>query len=115
MHVDGRVAALVEIKVRTYPLEYFAAHRFMLSYHKVRTLIQTSKQRGCVPIVMVACADDDFIIDLRDETGQTIERRRTWGNHANVETGARQQHEEEVCLFAGGRFIPLWAVQSLLT
>jgi hypothetical protein len=115
MHPNGGVAAVVEIKVRTYPLEYFAAHRFMLSYHKVKTLNAVAKQRSCVALIMVACDDDDFVIDLRDETGMSIERRRTWGNRANVETGERLQHEEDVCLFAGSRFIPLWAVRSLLT
>jgi len=76
MHPLGGVAAVVEIKVRTYPLEYFAAHRFMLSYHKVKTLKAIAKQRSCVALIMVACKDDDFVIDLRDETGMTIERRK---------------------------------------
>lgn len=114
MHPLGGVAAVVEIKVRTYPLEYFAAHRFMLSYHKVKTLNTVAKQRSCVALIMVACQDDDFVIDLRDETGMTIERRKTWGNRASVDTGERLHHEEDVCLFAGARFIPLWAIRSLL-
>lgn len=115
MHPNGRTAAVVEIKVRQYPLEYFATHRFMLSYHKVKTLNAIAKQRSCVPLIMVACIDDDFVIDLRDETGVSIEQRRTWGNYADTSTGERLKHTEDVCLFAGGRFIPLWAVRSLLT
>jgi len=115
MHANGRTAAIVEIKVRRYPLEYFAAHRFMLSYHKVKTLNAIAKQRSCVALIMVACDDDDFVIDLRDETGMTVEQRVTWGNYADTTTGERLKHVEDVCLFAGARFIPLWAVRSLLT
>jgi len=115
MRADGHTAAIVEIKVRHYPIEYFAAHRFMLSYHKVKTLKAIAKQRNCVALVMVACTDDDFVIDLRDETGMSIERRVTWGNHADSRTGERLKHVEDVCLFTGGRFVPLWAMRSLLT
>ena len=114
MRPEGTTAAIVEIKVRTYSLEYFAAHRFMLSWHKVKTLNLVAQQRRCAPIVMVACADDDFIIDLRDETGITVERRRTWGNYADATTGQRQQHVEDVCLFAGARFLPLWTLRSVI-
>ncbi len=115
IHPQGGAAALVEIKVRSYTLEYFAQHRFMLSYHKVKTLKQNARQRACVPLVMVACVDEDFLIDLRDETGMSIEQKKTWGNMADKVTGARQHHVEDVCLFAGARFIPLFALQSLLT
>ena len=113
MHPNGVEAALVEIKVRTYPLDYFAMHRFMLSYHKVKTLKQYARQRLSIPLVMVACSDDDFLLDLRDETGMSIEQRRTWGNMANKVTNERQHHVEDVCLFAGARFIPLFALQTL--
>lgn len=112
--IDGSTAALVEIKVRTYSIDFFIEHLFMLSRHKVRSLTQAARQKHAVPLVLVVCADDDFMLDLRDESGMRIETRRTWGNHADSNTGERLHHVEEVCLFSGSRFLPLFTLPRLL-
>lgn len=111
---DGRTAAIVEIKVRNFTIDYFAAHRYWVSWHKVKTLKHHARQRSCTPIIMVACIDDDYFIDLRDESGMTIERRTTTGNYADAQTGERLKRVEDVCVFAGDRLIPLWALRRTL-
>jgi hypothetical protein len=111
---DGRTAALVEIKWRNYDLQYMVEHHYLLSLSKVRSLRQAAKQRQCVPLVMVCCTDDDFLLDLRDETGQSIRRLPLNDRWYDERTGATQMREEHMVAFAGGRFIPLFAIGDLL-
>lgn len=131
---DGRTAALVEIKVRTYPMQFFIERRYMISHSKVRSLCAAAKQRQCVPLIMVVCSDDDFIIDLRDETGVSVKQvdaindrwyddragvtvqqvDRMNHNYVDADTGDIQWRAETMLFFAGHRFVPLFALPSLL-
>ncbi len=130
---DGSTAALVEIKVRRYPMQFFIERRYMISHSKVRSLCAAAKQRQSVPLIMVVCDDADFLIDLRDETGVTVKevqgindrwrddetdvavRRVDAMNHNYVDqqTGEIQWRAEHMVFFAGHRFLPLFTLPSL--
>lgn len=131
---DGSTAALVEIKVRTYPMQFFIERRYMISHSKVRSLVAAAKQRKSVPLIMVVCADADFLIDLRDETGVNVSvvsdindrlyddkasataQRVDAVNHNYVDdqTGEVQWRSETMLFIAGHRFLPLWTLPSLI-
>jgi len=112
---DGTTAALVEIKVRNYDIQYLIEQRYMISYSKVRSLIHAAKRRQCVPLIMVVCSDDDFLLDLRDETGQTIRSvNRINDRHFDDRSGETLWQAEHMVLFSGSRFIPLFALGGLL-
>jgi hypothetical protein len=112
---DGSTAALLEIKVRHYELRYFVAHKYMLSLSKVRSLRAAAKQRNAVPLVMVVCEDDDFLLDLRDESGTAIRTVKRINDRWYDETdGETIWQPEEMMLFSGSRFLPLFTLPNLL-
>ncbi len=111
---DGRTAALLEIKVRHYPMRFFIDRNYMISHSKVRSLCAAAKQRQSVPLIMVVCDDDDFLIDLRDETGISISvvpaiNDRWYDEH----TGITDERSEHMAHFAGHRFLPLFTLPNL--
>ena len=111
---DGSTAALVEIKVRTYPMQFFIERRYMISHSKVRSLRAAAKQRQSVPLIMVVCSDDDFIIDLRDETGISISVVSAINDRwYDDKTGFTDERSEHMAHFAGHRFLPLFTLPSL--
>lgn len=111
---DGSTAALVEIKVRNYDMQFFIEKKYLLSYSKVRTLRAVAQQRRAVPLVMVVCNDDDFLLDLRDESGTSLKRLPMNDRQLDHHTGQPVMREEFMVAFAGARFMPLFTLPSLL-
>lgn len=111
---DGSTAALCEIKVRNYDLRFFVEHHYLLSLSKVKSLRHAAGRRDAVPLVMVACSDDDFLLDLRDESGTSLRRLPMNDRQHDHRTGAPVMREEWMVAFAGARFMPLDALGSLL-
>jgi len=130
---DGSTAALIEIKVRHYPMQFFIERKYMISHSKVRSLCAAAKQRKCVPLIMVVCDDADFLIDLRDETGVNVKEMpaindrwyddkagvsvqnvdRMNHNYVDAQTDEIQWRAETMMFFTGHRFLPLFALPSL--
>jgi hypothetical protein len=111
---DGSTAALIEIKVRHYPMQFFIERKYMISHSKVRSLCAAAKQRKCVPLIMVVCDDADFLIDLRDETGISISAVSAINDRwYDDQTGITDQRSEHMAHFAGHRFLPLFTLPSL--
>jgi hypothetical protein len=130
---DGSTAALVEIKVRTYPMQFFIERKYMISHSKVRSLCAAAKQSKSVPLIMVVCTDADFLIDLRDETGVNVRQMpaindrwyddkagvsvqkvdRMNHNYVDADTEEIQWRAETMLFVAGHRFLPLFALPSL--
>ena len=111
---DGSTAALVEIKVRNYEMQFFIERHFLISLSKVRTLTYACRQRQCVPLLMIACKDDDFLLDLRDETGMSLRRLPMNDRQLDHHTGQPIIRDEYMVAFAGARFLPLFTLPSLL-
>jgi hypothetical protein len=111
---DGSTAALVEIKVRNYDIEYLVTHHYLLSLSKVKSLNAAAKRRSAVPLVMVVCADADFLLDLRDESGTSLRRLPLNDRHFDDRTGQTQMRYEWLMTFAGARFLPIDIVSRLL-
>ena len=111
---DGRTAALVEIKVRNYDIEFMVTHQYLLSLSKVKSLLAAAKRRAAVPLVMVVCTDDDFLLDLRDETGQNLRRLPMNDRQHDHHTGEPVMRDEWLVAFSGARFLPLFTLPSLL-
>jgi len=111
---DGSTAALLEIKQRNYDIEYLITHRYLLSLSKVKSLCAAAHRRKAVPLVMVACADADFLLDLRDETGTTLKRLPLNDRHYDERTGQTEMREEWLMTFAGARFLPIDIVSRLV-
>ena len=96
---DGSTAALMAILVRDGTMQHHIEQRLPVAYETVRSLRVACRERRCVALIMVVCDDDDFLLDLRDESGITV----------------RQISTTETCLmYAGGRFLPLFTLPSLL-
>lgn len=111
---DGSTAALVEIKVRNYDMQFFIEHHYLLSHSKVRTLRLAAKQRQAVPLVMVVCNDDDFLLDLRDESGTSLKRLPMNDRQLDHHTGQPIMRDEFMMAFAGARFMPLFTLPSII-
>lgn len=111
---DGSTAALVEIKIRHYEMRYFIEHHYLLSLSKVKSLRHAAKRRDAVPIVMVACEDDDFLLDLRDESGTSLRKLPMNDRWYDERTGVTQMREEWLVAFFGSRFLPLDEINRLL-
>jgi len=111
---DGTTAALVEIKIRNYDTEFMVTHHYLLSLSKVKSLRAQAAQRRCLPLVMVALIDDDFLLDLRDETGQHLRRLPMNDRYFDERTGETQMRDEWLVAFTGARFLPLFTLPSLL-
>lgn len=111
--LDGSTAALVEIKVRHYELRYFVEHKYMISRSKCRSLNQAAKSRQAVPLIMVVCDDDDFLLDLRDETGVSVRSVNRINDRWYDESGETIWKSEDMVLFSGSRFLPLFTLPSL--
>lgn len=103
--------ALLEIKCRTYSYDYFVQNDYMISSIKVVRLQVAAGLRMIVPIIMVSCADDDFLLDLRDERYR-IETRRV-NDRATTHTGVVMR-DESMCFFTADRFLPLSAINSII-
>jgi len=96
---DGSTAALMAILVRDGTMQHHIEQRLPVAYQTVRSLRVACRERRCVALIMVVCDDDDFLLDLRDESGITV----------------RQISTTENCLvYAGSRFLPLFTLPSLL-
>jgi len=96
---DGSTAALMAILVRDGTMQHHIEQRLPVAYQTVRSLRVACRERRCVALIMVVCDDDDFLLDLRDESGITV----------------RQIKYNENCLvYAGSRFLPLFTLPSLL-
>jgi hypothetical protein len=63
---------------------------------------------------MVVCTDDDFLLDLRDETGQNLRRLPMNDRQHDHHTGEPVMRDEWLVAFTGARFLPLFALPSLL-
>ena len=63
---------------------------------------------------MVVCADADFLLDLRDETGTSLRRLPLNDRHFDDRTGETQMRYEWLMTFAGARFLPIDIVSRLL-
>lgn len=96
---DGSTAALISVLVRTGSMQHHIERRLPVAYETVRALRVVCRERRAIPLLMVVCDDDDFLIDLRDESGVSV----------------RQITSTENCLlYAGARFLPLFTLPSLL-
>jgi hypothetical protein len=107
----GRPKALLEIKCRSYSIDYFRQHDYMISAIKVSRVQMSAGLRMIVPLIMVACKDDDFLLDLRDESYR-IETRRV-NDRATTHTGVVMR-DESMCFFSMDRFIPLTDIGYLI-
>ena len=107
----GRPKALLEIKCRSYKSDYFRQHDYMISAIKVARLQMSAGLRMIVPLIMVACADDDFLLDLRDESYR-IETRRV-NDRATTHNGVVMR-DESMCFFSLDRFLPLSDIEYLI-
>lgn len=108
---QGISKGLLEIKCRSYSHDYFAQHDYMISTVKVARLQQSAGLRMIVPIIMVACSDDDFLLDLRDERYR-IETRRV-NDRATTHTGVIMR-DESMCFFTADRFLSLRDINTLI-
>jgi hypothetical protein len=103
--------AVLEIKCRTYSYDYFVQHDYMISTIKVARLQTAAGLRMIVPIIMVACSDDDFLLDLRDERYR-IETRRV-NDRATTHRDVIMR-DESMCFFTADRFLPLSDINTLI-
>lgn len=108
---DGRCVALVEIKCRSYPMGYFSQHRYMIGKIKVDELVRRSSAVKAAPIIMVACTDNDFLLDLRD-THYSVEMRRV-NDRATTHQGVVMR-DEPMCFFMSHRFLPITAISRII-
>jgi hypothetical protein len=83
----------------------------MISAIKVARLQMSAGLRMIVPLIMVACADDDFLLDLRDESYR-IETRRV-NDRATTHNGVVMR-DESMCFFSLDRFLPLSDIEYLI-
>ena len=96
---DGSTAALVTTKDLSHTMDYWIEQRLPLSYETVRSLRVACRERKAVPLIMVACQDDEFLIDLRDESGVSVRQL---------------SHDTNCLVYAGARFLPLFTLPRLL-
>ena len=111
---DRRIAALVEIKCRRYPLEYFVTHRYWLGTAKVRSLVTAARFADAVPLVLVACEDHDFLLDLRDESGMSLRSVNRINDRRTTEDGETVWQAEQMTVFSASRFVALSDLGGLL-
>jgi hypothetical protein len=83
----------------------------MISTIKVARLQTAAGLRMIVPIIMVACSDDDFLLDLRDERYR-IETRRV-NDRATTHRDVIMR-DESMCFFTADRFLPLSDINTLI-
>ena len=96
---DGSTAALVTVTVRNGSMQHYIEQRLPVAYETVRAIRLAARQRRCVALIMVVCDDDDFLLDLRDESGISVRQI---------------SHDHNCLMYAGGRFLPLFTLPSLL-
>jgi hypothetical protein len=108
----GRPKALLEIKCRSYSIDYFRQHDYMISAVKVARLQTSAGLRMVVPLILVSCKDDDFLLDLRDERYR-IETRRV-NDRATTHAGVVMR-DEAMCFFSLDCFLPLSDIEYLIT
>ncbi len=75
--------------------------------------VTAAKRRQAVPLIMVVCEDDDFLLDLRDETGVSVRSVNRINDRWYDESGETIWQSEDMVLFSGSRFLPLFAMPSL--
>jgi len=100
VNTDGSTAALISVLVRDRSMQHYIEHRLPVEYETVRSLRFACRARQrCVPLIMVVCDDDDFLLDLRDESGISVQK----------------VSDDRTCLmYSGARFLPLFTLPSLL-
>ena len=108
----GKKKAVLEIKCRSYDLDYFVQHHYMIGQIKVDRLCRLAEIQKIKPLILVACRDDDMLLDLSDrhyrvETRKVNDRAST---HAGV-----VMRDESMCFFTPNRFLSLADINSLLT
>ena len=108
----GQRKALVEIKCRSYSMDYIAEHHYMIGQVKVDLLVRLCAAQRITPLIMVACSDDDFLLDLRDRHYR-VEMRRV-NDRATTHAGVVMR-DEAMCFFMPHRYLPLSAIDSLIT
>jgi len=96
---DGGTAALIAVLVRDGTMQHHIEQRLQVTYETVRSLRRSARERGCVALILVVCDDDDFLLDLRDESGVTVRQIR---------------YNENCLVYAGSRFLPLFTLPSLV-
>lgn len=96
---DGSTAALMTVIVRDGSMQEHIEQRLPVAYETVRSLRLACRERRCVALVMVVCDDDDFLLDLRDESGITVRQI---------------SHDQNCLVYSGARFLPLFTLPSLL-
>jgi hypothetical protein len=80
-------------------MQHHIEHRLPVAYETVRWLRQAARERRCLALIMVVCNDDDFLLDLRDESGITVKQI---------------SHDQNCLMYSGSRFLPLFMLPSLL-
>jgi hypothetical protein len=108
---NGQRKALVEIKCRSYSIDYFREHQYMIGQIKVDRLVRLCDVQRITPLIMVACIDDDFLLDLRDKH-YWVQMRRV-NDRATTHAGVIMR-DEAMCFFAPHRFLPLSAIDTLI-
>lgn len=96
---DGSTAALVRVIVRDGSMQEHIEQRLPVAYETVRWLRQSARERKTRSLIMVVCDDDDFLLDLRDESGITVKQI---------------SHDQNCLMYSGSRFLPLFTLPSLL-
>ena len=96
---DGSTAALVRVMIPDDLMQHHIEHRLPVAYETVRWLRQAARERRCLALIMVVCNDDDFLLDLRDESGITVKQI---------------SHDQNCLMYSGSRFLPLFTLPSLL-
>ena len=108
---NGQRKALVEIKCRSYSINYFRDHQYMIGQIKVDRLVRLCDAQRIAPVIMVACIDDDFLLDLRDND-YSVQMRRV-NDRATTHAGVVMR-DEAMCFFAPDRFLTLSAIDTLI-
>lgn len=108
----GQRKGLVEIKCRSYSINYFIEHHYMIGQIKVDRLVRLCYAQRVAPLIMVACKDDDFLLDLRDKHYR-VEMRRV-NDRATTRAGVVMR-DEAMCFFVPNRFISLSAIDTLIS
>lgn len=96
---DGSTAALVRTIVRDGSMQHHIEQRLPVAYETVRWLRLAARERKTIALIMVVCDDDDFLLDLRDESGITVRQI---------------SHDTNCLVYASARFLPLFTLPSLL-
>jgi len=95
------VCALLEIKCRDYPYDYLSENDYMLSERKVMEIRLLAGACNVVPLLMVACLDRDFMLDLGDDSYRV--ETRCVNDRAVTHQGVIMR-DERMCFWSAHHF-----------